>query len=176
MNNLKEIRELYGATQEQVATAVGVNRVTVANWESGKTQVSNSNQEKLSLYYGIGPDFFYEKELDDVAREMIRSTAARAREVIKKSDGTRNKEAEFHQIFSELDFSVVIQRYMHATKLLLAKADDGDLDKLRAALEVNRKIGARLEALIKVREAEEKDGSPSLFDLMSEIENQHNIL
>ena len=169
MNNLREIRELYGATQEQVATAIGVNRVTVANWESGKSQASSSNQEKLSLYYGIGPDFFYERQLDDIARDMIRSTAACEREIIKKSEGNRNKETEFHQIFSELDFSDVIQGYMHAAKLLLAKADDGDLDKLRAALEVNRKIGARLEALVNVREAEELDGSPSLFDLINEI-------
>ena len=169
MNNLKEIRELYGATQEQVATAVGVNRVTVASWESGKTQVSSSNQEKLSLYYGIGPNFFYETELDEIARGMIQSAAAREREIVKKSEGSRNKETELHQLFSELDFSVVIQRYMYATKLLLATADDGDLDKLKAALEVNRKMGARLEALIKVREVEEEDGSPSLFDLMNSI-------
>ena len=35
MNNIKIIREIYGATQEQVAQAIGVNRVTVSNWEVG---------------------------------------------------------------------------------------------------------------------------------------------
>ena len=59
MNNLKEIREIYGATQEVVAAAINVNRVTVANWENGNSVASGSNQEKLSIYYGIGPEFFY---------------------------------------------------------------------------------------------------------------------
>ena len=36
MNNLKKIREIYGATQEHVANALGVNRVTIANWENNK--------------------------------------------------------------------------------------------------------------------------------------------
>ena len=31
INNLRLIRELYGATQEQVARALSVNRMTVAN-------------------------------------------------------------------------------------------------------------------------------------------------
>lgn len=54
-NNLKQIREIYGATQEQIARALSVNRVTVANWESGSTVASNANREKMSIYYGIGP-------------------------------------------------------------------------------------------------------------------------
>ena len=40
MNNLKLIREIYGATQEQIAEAIGVNRVTVANWEIGASVAS----------------------------------------------------------------------------------------------------------------------------------------
>ena len=48
MNNLRIIRELYGATQEQVAQAINVNRVTVANWENGTSVASSSNREKLS--------------------------------------------------------------------------------------------------------------------------------
>ena len=45
MNNLKEIRELYGSTQEAVASAINVNRVTVANWENGN---SNPDIELLA--------------------------------------------------------------------------------------------------------------------------------
>ena len=73
MNNLKQIRELYGATQEQIAQAINVNRVTVANWENGTSVASSSNQEKLSIYYGIGPEYFYEKELDEVAKKIVTS-------------------------------------------------------------------------------------------------------
>ena len=75
MNNLKRIREIYGATQEQIAKAIGVNRVTLANWEIGTTTVSKTNQEKLSIFYGIGPEFFYEKELDAIAETLIIGTA-----------------------------------------------------------------------------------------------------
>ena len=64
-NNLKQIREIYGATQEQIAEAISVNRVTVANWEAGNSVASGSNREKLSIYYGIGPEFFYDKELTE---------------------------------------------------------------------------------------------------------------
>ena len=52
INNLRQIREIYGATQEQVAKAIAVNRVTVANWEAGNSIASSANREKLSLYYG----------------------------------------------------------------------------------------------------------------------------
>ena len=44
MNNLKEICELYGSTQKAVASAINVNRVTVANWENGNSTASSSNQ------------------------------------------------------------------------------------------------------------------------------------
>ena len=87
MNNLKQIRELYGATQEQIASAINVNRVTVANWESGNSVASSSNQERLSIYYGVGPEYFYEKELDETARQILLNTAAKAREIVVKSDG-----------------------------------------------------------------------------------------
>ena len=64
MNNLKKIREIYGATQEHVANAVGVNRVTIANWENGSSLASATNREKLSIFYGIGPEFFYDKAFE----------------------------------------------------------------------------------------------------------------
>ena len=99
-NNLKEIRELYGATQEQVATAINVNRVTVANWEIGNSIASSSNQEKLSLYYGIGPEYFYKKELNDVARQLISEASAKAREVLERTGGKRVKENDFNKAFS----------------------------------------------------------------------------
>ena len=53
--------------------------------------------------------------------------------------------------------------------MLLAKADDADLDKLRTALTINQKMGRRLEAIVHVREEEERIGSPSLTDLLSQV-------
>lgn len=169
-NNLKEIRELYGATQEAVASAINVNRVTVANWENGNSTASSSNQEKLSIYYGIGPEFFYEKELTEDAKKLVLETSAHAREIIEESNGTCNKEKDFHEMFEALSFSEAINQYVISMKLLLATTDKADLEKLKAAALVNEKMGKRLQAVIKMREDEEADpNQKSLFDLIEEI-------
>ena len=75
INNLRLIRELYGATQEQVARALSVNRMTVANWENGNSVASAANREKLSMYFGIGPEFIYDKALSEDAKKVILSAA-----------------------------------------------------------------------------------------------------
>lgn len=170
MNNFKQIRELYGATQEQIASAINVNRVTVANWESGNSVASSSNQEKLSIYYGIGPEYFYEKELDETAHQILRDTAARAREIVASSDGKKNKEEDFRHTFEELTFQEAMSRYMLSMKLLLATADSGELNKLRTASLINKKMGARLDAIINLREAEDASEEPSLFELLGEVD------
>ncbi|MBQ3134813.1 MAG: helix-turn-helix transcriptional regulator [Oscillospiraceae bacterium] len=170
VNNLKLIRDLYGATQEQVATAVNVNRVTVANWESGNSVASSSNQEKLSLYYGIGPEYFYDKDLDETARQIVVQSGITAREVLEKTAGKRVKEDDFHRAFESIDFKEALDRYMFSMKLLLATADNGKLDKLETALLINRKMGARLEAIVELRKQEERKGEPTLLDLLEQIE------
>lgn len=171
MNNLKQIRELYGATQEQIAQAINVNRVTVVNWESGVSVASGSNQEKLSIYYGIGPEYFYEKALDDVAKKIVIETSAKAQELTEKSEGKRIKEQDFHKMFESVTFKQAMELYMFSMKMLLATADSGELDKLKTAALINRKMGARLDAIVNLREEEEQSGEPSLFDLMEKVEN-----
>ena len=80
MNNLKNIREIYGITQDEIAKAINVNRATISNWENQEDRkASNSSLEKLSLFYGIGPEFFYEEELNDTVRQMLVNNAKRQR-------------------------------------------------------------------------------------------------
>lgn len=169
INNLKEIREIYGATQEQIARALSVNRVTVANWESGSTVASNANREKMSMYYGIGPEFFYEQELTDEVRQLLKRTAEKERAVVSQSEGHKNKQEDFQKMFRELTFDRVMKDYMMTMKMLLAKADEADLDKLRTALTINKKMGNRLESIIKLREEEDEADGMSLFDLMERL-------
>ena len=171
MNNLKQIRELYGATQEQIAQAINVNRVTVANWESGASVASSSNQEKLSIYYGIGPEYFYEKELDEVAKKIVTDTGTRAQDLTQNSQGKRVKEEDFHKMFESVTFKQAMAQYMFSMKMLLATADSGELDKLKTAALINRKMGVRLDAIIDLREQEESSGEPSLYDLIEKVEN-----
>ena len=168
MNNLKQIREIYGATQEQIAEALAVNRVTVANWEGGNSVASSSNREKLSIYYGVGPEYFYEKILDDIARQAVIDTAEKAKYLAEQSSGKLNKEDEFHKVFESLTFQEAMSRYMFAMKMLLATADSGELDKLKTATLINKKMGERLDAIIDLREKEAMSDEPSLFSLLNE--------
>lgn len=169
VNNLKQIREIYGATQEQIARALSVNRVTVANWENSSTTASSANREKMSMYYGIGPEFFYEQELTDEIKQLIRRTAEREQDIVSQSNGKESKPEDFHDLFEALSFDRVMRDYMMTMKILLAKVDDADLDTLRTALTINRKMGKRLEAIIKLREEEEETGEATLFDLMEQL-------
>lgn len=172
MNNLRAIREIYGATQEQVAQAINVNRVTVANWENGTSIASSSNREKLSIYYGIGPEFFYDKELNMDARAAIVESSERAKEISEQSEGKQDKETAFHKIFELMTFEHALSFYMLSMKMLLATADSGKLDKLKTAAAINSKMGERLNAIIRLREDEEKSNEPTLFDLMEKIEKE----
>lgn len=171
INNLKQIRELYGATQEQVAQAINVNRVTVANWESGASKASSSNQEKLSIYYGIGPEFFYEKDLSDEAKNLIIATGEESKRIAKTSNGQHSKEETFHKLFESLTFQQAMEHYMFSMKMLLATADSGLLDKLETVALINEKMGERLRAIIKLRQDEEASNKPTLFDLIEKVEN-----
>ena len=50
--NIKTIRESAGLTQAELARAVGVDRVTVANWESGRTEPKLSQAQKMADLFG----------------------------------------------------------------------------------------------------------------------------
>ncbi len=169
MNNLKAIRELYGATQDAVATALGVNRVTVANWENSNSVPSSSNREKLSLYYGIGPEYFFAQPLDEHIRGMVIQSGMHAKQIAEESAGERNKEIDFHRAFESITFSDALKRYMLSTKMLLVAAEGGDLESLETARLVNSKLGSRLDMIIQLKKAEESEGGPSLRELMGRL-------
>lgn len=171
MNNLKEIREIYGATQEEIASAIGVNRVTVANWELGKSTPSAINQEKLSIYYGIGPEYFLKEPLNDTVRQMIRGTSNKAQAIVAQSNGRRNKAQEYRETFENTPFSIIMKRYMSAMKMLLATADHAELKELETAFLINKKMGRRLKAFITVRKEEEATAEPTLLDLLDRLDD-----
>lgn len=172
INNLKEIRELYGATQEQVAQAINVNRVTVINWESGASTASNSNQEKLSLYYGIGPEYFYQKELDELAKEVIRRAGTKEKELDTTSTVKKNRSEALHQLLGSMTFNDALSFYTVSMKMLLATADDGDLDKLETAYLINQKMGTRLKSVIDLRKQEAEGKDPSLSELLKQLRDE----
>lgn len=172
MNNLKLIREIYGATQEDIATALSVSRVTISNWEKDKTiKISQSNLEKLSIFFGIDPESFHEIELDDERKQMLMSNSNRAKEI----DATThtNKTESFHNLFENATFSQAIRKYMFAMKVLLALADNGNLEDLKTVSLINEKMGSRLKLIIEIREMEEsakkQNNEATLKDLIDEL-------
>ena len=75
-------------------------------------------------------------------------------------------------MFEAVSFDRVMRDYMMFTKILLAKADDADIDTLRTALTINQKMGKRLAAIVSLREEEESNGDIPLAQLMNSISNQ----
>lgn len=170
-NNMKKIREIYGATQDEIAQVAGVNRSTVSQWETGTSKASNSKLEKLSIFYGIGPDSFYElPDIDDVRREMLINTAKKEKEIKDASEKNRNKAEELAKILKTISFTEARSRFMFSMKMLLATADHGELDDLKVAYEINQKMSRRLQAIINIREEEERakkeKNEDTLYDLL----------
>ena len=177
INNIKKIREIYGITQEQIAEAINVNRVTVANWESNASRASSGNLEKLSIFFGVGPEFFYEKELNDNITNILLKNAQRANEIESHSEGKRCKANEFNSLFSKTSFLQALKKYVFSMKMLLATAEDGTLDDLTTAVLVNKKLGERLESIINLKREEEKAKSEkkedTLRDLIDKLSNSN---
>lgn len=176
-NNMKKIREIYGATQEEISKVAGVNRSTVSQWETGALKASRTKLEKLSLFYGIGPESFYEiPDIDDTRKGMLVKSAQRAQQVKEDSQNKRNKADDFSQMLQVLTFDDAMIRFVYSMKLLLATADTGTLTDLKLAHEINEKMVKRLSAIIAIREEEEKakndQGETTLYDLFDSLTNK----
>lgn len=170
MNNLKYIREIYGITQDEIAKAINVNRATVSSWENQESKkASNSNLERLSLFYGIGPEYFYDEPINDTVRQMLIDNAQRQREIENESNGEHLKTDDFNNFFSSITFDTAIRDYMQSMKVLLATADDGELDTLETALKINKKMGARLESIVAIRKSEADNEEESLSALIESL-------
>lgn len=170
-NNMKKIREIYGATQDEIAKVAGVNRSTVSQWENGAIKASNTKLEKLSLFYGIGPECFYElSEIDQIRKDMLIASSQKAKQVEAESESKRNKANEFKQMLESITFEEARNRFMFSMKMLLATADNGKLEDLKTASQITQKMNKRLQAIINIREEEERakkeNNEDTLFDIL----------
>ncbi|EPR09965.1 helix-turn-helix transcriptional regulator [Ruminiclostridium papyrosolvens] len=174
-NNFKQIREIYGVTQDEISKIVGVNRATISQWETGTTRASSANLEKLSIFYGVGPETFYElEEIDETRRYMIIESSKHAKEIEEQSHGERNKVDDLKEIFESISFSESRRNFMMAMKILLASADHAEtLDDLQLAYDITIKMAKRLNAIIDIRREEEKakreNNEETLFDLLDKF-------
>lgn len=73
-NNLKKIRAISSFTQEEVAVALGINRSTYSNYESGEREMPINLLEKAADLFGCELHVFFEENFSE---DMILATAFR---------------------------------------------------------------------------------------------------
>ena len=127
----------------------------------------------MSMYFGVGPEYFYDKEITEEIKNMLKNSAEKAKEVVSMSGGKRNKEADYNKLFSSTSFSDAMKKYMFAMKMMLASADNGDRETLKTAALINTKMGNRLQAIIDIKEKETSNGEPSLTELLEKLEDKN---
>lgn len=57
---IKELRKLYGLSQEKFALEVSLDRTYIASVESGKRNISIVNLEKIWRFFGLLPSEFFD--------------------------------------------------------------------------------------------------------------------
>lgn len=82
--NIRELRKIYGLSQEQVAEAIGINRTTLVAVEKGDRELNSEELGKLADYLGIDiaelvaqeiPDYEkYEQMIIEVVDRYYRET------------------------------------------------------------------------------------------------------
>ena len=152
-NTLKYIRNLYGATQDEVANIVGVTRATISNWENNNGSIPPIALEKLSLFFGIAPEYFYDTNIstNEGVKLNITNTSKTQREL--ESLG-KNRVDDFKKVFEDKSFKSHILSYMTTTKILLSCADSATLEELQLIKEINTKLGKRIDMFMKIKEEE----------------------
>lgn len=67
-NNLRELRKVYGLSQEQVAEAIGINRTTLVSVEKGSRKLSSAELGKLADYLGIDMSDLLSRDMPDMEK------------------------------------------------------------------------------------------------------------
>lgn len=176
-NHMKEIRNIYGATQDDIAKVAGVTRSTVSQWETGTLRASNTKLEKLSIFYGIGPESFYDlSEIDETRRNLLIETAKKEKEIQARSEQKRSKADELTQLLEGITFREARSRFMFSMKLLLATADIAEFEDLKTAYLITEKMAKRLKAVVDLREEEERakeeNNEQTLYELLDSFTDQ----
>ncbi|HEM4261137.1 TPA: helix-turn-helix domain-containing protein [Streptococcus suis] len=81
MNRLKELRKEKKLTQEELASEIGVSKITILRWENGERQIKPDKAKKLADYFGVpvgyllgyGDDYYKQLafEIDEYAYERF---------------------------------------------------------------------------------------------------------
>ncbi|HEW2855865.1 helix-turn-helix transcriptional regulator [Streptococcus sp.] len=61
-NRIKELRKQAKLSQQTLADQIGVFRNTISNWETGYSQISLENAQKVAEYFGVTIEYLLESD------------------------------------------------------------------------------------------------------------------
>lgn len=67
--NMRELRDVLGLTQQEVATKIDATLGSVSKWELGKAEPKKKFLPRLAAVYGVG--------IDEIRKAIAESVAAR---------------------------------------------------------------------------------------------------
>lgn len=83
-NQIKELRKEKNITQNQLATAIGVSRSSVAMWETNNTQPDFDLIKKLADYFGVSIDYILGYEIKPTEQKENLELTSQEKVVIEK--------------------------------------------------------------------------------------------
>lgn len=68
--NLKYCRKKAGMTQQKLADALGVAKITVMSWENKKTAIPSTTTKEIAGFFGYEYDDFCDIDLETMERNL----------------------------------------------------------------------------------------------------------
>ncbi len=195
--NLKRMREIYGVTQDELAEIAKVSRVSVSNWETGTgSKISRINLEKLMNLYGLGIEYFFGREIDTTARDIIVSSRTASltpdptptpptptptpqpvvpelppyySPPIDNSMTAGQKDEKFQALFKRYKFQDAMENYFCALKLVIALSMECSAEELDIAEAIEKQLSRRVRCAFAERRADLEDGN-TIQVLYSQLE------
>lgn len=62
---IKELRNIYKLTQQQLADKLGLKKSTIGSWESGKNNPELQALENICNLFGVSFSYFYDEDYRD---------------------------------------------------------------------------------------------------------------
>lgn len=97
MNRLKELRKEKKLTQEELASEIGVSKITILRWENGERQIKPDKAQALADHFGVSVGYLlgFEDNLKEALKNLANSEeyetdyykAFRAHYELKVADG-----------------------------------------------------------------------------------------
>ncbi|HEM4954003.1 TPA: helix-turn-helix transcriptional regulator, partial [Streptococcus suis] len=106
MNRLKELRKEKKLTQEELASEIGVSKITILRWENGERQIKPDKAQALADHFGVNKAYLlgYSDSPADNLRDLLFHEIKALKEL-------RALRIGFENFISENDVLNVIDRY-----------------------------------------------------------------